>query len=229
MLTLFWDDRGVILDLYMPKGNTVTIATYADLLKNHVHPAVKSKWCGHLSTGILLQHDSVRPCTACSTVATIQDLFFEGLPHLPYSPDLIPSDFHIFDRSKRRLEASLSGSTKRCSRRCMSGCALTQNNFFSRGIHALPNRWNTCMEHNGDYIEKWSHCVPFVFNKLRDKKYMKFSFDSPSYIPGWCVIITWSDWFSATKWFVWITEMLQQNRVMWNHHPASAGMWKCCY
>ena len=38
------------------------------------------------------------------------------------------------------------------------------------------------MERNGDYIEKWSHCVPFVFNKLRDKKYLMFSFDSPSYI-----------------------------------------------
>jgi hypothetical protein len=29
-----------------------------------------------------------------------------------------------------------------------------QKNFFSRGIHALPKRWNTCMERNGDYIEK---------------------------------------------------------------------------
>jgi len=34
---------------------------------------------------------------------------------------------------------------------------------------------------NGDYIEKWSHCVPFVSNKLRYKKYLRFSFDSPSY------------------------------------------------
>jgi len=25
--------------------------------------------------------------------------------------------------------------------------------FFSRGMHALPKRWNTCMEHNGDYTE----------------------------------------------------------------------------
>jgi hypothetical protein len=32
MLTLFWDERGVILELYMPRGNTVTSATYADLL-----------------------------------------------------------------------------------------------------------------------------------------------------------------------------------------------------
>ena len=38
-----------------------------------------------------------------------------------------------------------------------------------------------CMEHNGDYIKKRSHCVTFVFNKLRDKKYLRFSFDSPSY------------------------------------------------
>jgi hypothetical protein len=45
---------------------------------------------------------------------------------------------------------------------------------FSRGIHALPKRWNICMERNGDYIEKWSHCVPFVLNKLRDKKYLIF-------------------------------------------------------
>jgi hypothetical protein len=46
--------------------------------------------------------------------------------------------------------------------------------FFSRGIHALPKFWNTCMERNGDYIGKRSHCVPFVFNKLRDKKYLIF-------------------------------------------------------
>ena len=92
-----------------------------------------------------------------------------------------PVTFMSLDRSKRRWEASLSGPTKRCSRRCTSGCAVSQNNFFSRGIHALPKRWNTSMEHNGDYIEKWSHCVPFVFNKLRDKKYLRFSFDWPSY------------------------------------------------
>jgi hypothetical protein len=43
MLTLFWDERGVILEHYMARGNTVTSATYAALLKNHLHPAIKSK------------------------------------------------------------------------------------------------------------------------------------------------------------------------------------------
>ena len=50
MKILFWDDRGV-LEHYMPRGNTVTGATYVDLLKNHLHPAIKSKRRGRLSTG----------------------------------------------------------------------------------------------------------------------------------------------------------------------------------
>jgi len=40
---VFWDERGVILEHHMPRGNTVTSATYADLLKNHLRPAIKSK------------------------------------------------------------------------------------------------------------------------------------------------------------------------------------------
>jgi len=96
MMTLFRDERGAILEHYMPRGNTVTDAMYADLLKNHLRPAIKSKRHGLLTTGVLLQHDNARPHTACSTVATTQDLSFQCLPHPPYSPDLVPSDFHVF-------------------------------------------------------------------------------------------------------------------------------------
>jgi hypothetical protein len=32
--------------------------------------------------------------------------------------------------------------------------ALSAKIFFSRGFHALPKRWSTCMKGNGDYIEK---------------------------------------------------------------------------
>ena len=100
MLTLFWDEQGVILEHYMPWGNTVTSATYADLLKNNLRPAIKSKRCGRLSTGVLLQHDDARPHTARSTVGTIQHLSFECLPHPPYSP---PSDFHVFGPLKQAM------------------------------------------------------------------------------------------------------------------------------
>jgi hypothetical protein len=44
------------------------------------------------------------------------------------------------------------------------------------------------MEHNGDYIEKWCHCVPYVFNKVRDKKYLSFSFALHSYVCVWNLV-----------------------------------------
>jgi len=103
MLTLFWDEQGVILEHYMPRGSTVNSAMYADLLKNHLRPAIQSKRRGLLSTGVLLQHDNARPHTARSTVGTIQDLSFECLPQLPCSPDLTPSDFHVFGPLKEAM------------------------------------------------------------------------------------------------------------------------------
>jgi hypothetical protein len=88
----------------MPRRNAVNSATYADLLKNHLPLEIKSKQRGLLSTGVLLQHDNVRPHTARSTVSTIQDLSFECLPNLPYSPDLALNDFHVPGPLKEAME-----------------------------------------------------------------------------------------------------------------------------
>jgi len=87
----------------MPRGNTVNSAAYVYLLKNHLRPAIKSKRRGPLSTGVFLQLDNARPHTARSTVATIQDLSFECLPHPPYSPDFAPGDCHVFGPLKEAM------------------------------------------------------------------------------------------------------------------------------
>jgi len=154
MLTLFWDERGVILEHYMPRGNSVTSATYEDLLKNHPRPAIKSKRRGRLSTGVLLQHDNARPHTARSTVATIQDLSFECLPHPPYPLDLDPSDFHVFGPLKEAMRGKSFRSDEEVLQAVHEWLRSQPKDFFSRGTHALPKRWNTCMERNGNCIEK---------------------------------------------------------------------------
>jgi len=138
----------------MPRGNTVTSATYADLLKNHLRPAVKSKRRGRLSTGVLLQHDNAWPHTARSTVATIQDLSFECLPHPPYSPDLAPSDFHVFGPLKEAMGGKSFRPNEEVQQAVHERLRSRPKDFFSRGIHVFPKRWNTYMERNGDYIEK---------------------------------------------------------------------------
>jgi histone-lysine N-methyltransferase SETMAR len=145
------DERGVILEKYMPRGNTVTSAMYADLLKNHLRPTIKSKRRGLLSTGVLLQHDNARSHTARSTVAAIQDRSFECLPHPSYSPDLAPSDFHIFGSLKEAMGSKSFRSDEEVQQAVLHS---RPKDFSSRGIHALPKRWNTCMVRNGDYVGK---------------------------------------------------------------------------
>jgi len=143
MLTLFWDERGVILEHYMPRGNTVTSAMCADLLKNHLRPAIKSKRRGLLSAGVLLQHDNAWPILPVRLLQQSK-LCPSSVFHIrrtrQTSPQVI---FMSLDHSKRRWEASLSGPTKMCSRWCTSGCTVSQKTFFSRGIHALLKWWNT--------------------------------------------------------------------------------------
>ncbi len=43
-----------------------------------------------------LLHDNAAPHTAKVTKETLESLGFRVLPHSPYSPDLAPSDFHLF-------------------------------------------------------------------------------------------------------------------------------------
>jgi len=112
----------------MPSRNTVNSATYADLLKNHLHPAIKSKRRRLLSTGVLLQNDNARPHTARSTVATIQDLSFECIAHPSYLPDLAPSDFHVFGPLIEAMGGKSFRSDK--SRQCMNGCTVSQETIF---------------------------------------------------------------------------------------------------
>ena len=107
---------------------------FADTLRTHTT----------LTTGVCL-HDNARPHTATATVSTIEELRFECIPHPPYSPDLTPSDFHVFGPLKDALSGKQFETTMRFGRRCMSGCAPVLKNFFpaestrlsSIGISAL--------------------------------------------------------------------------------------------
>ena len=131
----------------MPRGNTVTCATYADLLKNHLRPAIKSKPRGLLSTGVLLQHENTRhilPVQLLQQSKICPLSVFHICRTCQTSPQVI---FTSLDHSKRRWEASLSGPTKRCSRRCMNGCTLSQKTFFlevSMHFRNAGTHWRLC-------------------------------------------------------------------------------------
>ncbi|UYV70208.1 UBE2G1 [Cordylochernes scorpioides] len=70
MLCVWWDQTGVV---------------YFELLKP-----------GEMHNKLILQHDNAPAHNATVVKNTIKDLGWDLLPHPPYSPDLAPSDYHLF-------------------------------------------------------------------------------------------------------------------------------------
>ena len=96
MLTVFWDSQGPLLENYEEMDSTVKSARYSEMMCDKLKPAIHSKQRGWLSEGIVLFHNNARPYTVPHTVETPKKLNFEVLEHPPYSPELSPSDYHLF-------------------------------------------------------------------------------------------------------------------------------------
>ena len=56
-----------------------------------------------MSRGVCLLHDNARPHSAHVTTALLEKFKWDILDHPPYSPDLAPSDFHLFLHLKKHL------------------------------------------------------------------------------------------------------------------------------
>jgi hypothetical protein len=101
MLTVFWDCQGVLLTEFQQRGHTVTPASYCMILTK-LHAAIRRKRPGLLTKGVLLMHSGC-PQSANQTTATLRSFKWEVLQHPPYSPELAPSDFHLFGPLKHHL------------------------------------------------------------------------------------------------------------------------------
>ncbi|XP_050925028.1 histone-lysine N-methyltransferase SETMAR [Lates calcarifer] len=153
MLTVFWDMQGPITISFLEKGSTVNSANYCELLRQ-VKKDIKNKRRGHQSKGVILHHDNARPHTAAQTVQTINELGWELLPHPPYSPDLAPSDFHLFGPLKAFTRGTKFESDDEVKSVVSDWLRHQSKDFYAEGIRKLVHRWEKCVTVLGDYVEK---------------------------------------------------------------------------
>jgi histone-lysine N-methyltransferase SETMAR len=95
MATVFWDMKGLLLVDFIHKNKTINADQYIQTLQE-VRQAIRRKRVGMLTRGVKLLHDNATPHTAGKTRETIEKMGWEILKHPPHSPDLAPSDFHLF-------------------------------------------------------------------------------------------------------------------------------------
>jgi histone-lysine N-methyltransferase SETMAR len=88
-------------------------------------------------------------------VETVNELGFELMEHKPNSPDLVPSDFHMFGPMKEAVRGNRFSSDEEVIG-AVENWLKTQpeNFFFSDGIKKLVKHWIRCVEVEGNYVEK---------------------------------------------------------------------------
>jgi len=65
---------------------------------------LKEKRCGKVTKGVLFLHDNAPAHRALANQKKLAYLGFQCLDHPPHSPDLAPSDYHMFPGLKKQLK-----------------------------------------------------------------------------------------------------------------------------
>ena len=79
---------------------------------------------------------------------------WEVLSHPSYSPDLAPSDYHLFGFVKDQLHGQRYETTEAIQKAVRQCLRMAGTEFYRRGIFKLPERWEKCVQRSGDYVEK---------------------------------------------------------------------------
>ena len=83
----------------------MTSARYSALLED-LHVAVRENRREMLARGVQRLHDNAPANTAHFTLTTAHRQNIEILPHPPYSPDLSPCDFYLFQNLTKYLRGT---------------------------------------------------------------------------------------------------------------------------
>jgi histone-lysine N-methyltransferase SETMAR len=153
MTAVFWDSKGIIHLDVLTGQKTINAQYYSTLLNEKVKSPIRLKRRKRQDSVFFLQ-DNVRPHTAALMMATLLKLKWEVLPHPPYSPDLAPSDYHLFGPLKRVLGGKIFRNKDEVVAAVQRWINKQPKTFFETGIKKLPESWHKCMTVNRDYIKK---------------------------------------------------------------------------
>ncbi|GFO10603.1 histone-lysine N-methyltransferase SETMAR [Plakobranchus ocellatus] len=120
-------------------GQCINAARYCSTL-DRLKEAIRRKRPGLLRRGVVLQHDNATPHSANLTQQWLQRYGWEILPHPAHSPDLAPSDFHLFGPLKRHLGGMAFETEDDLISELRNWFDNLDVDFFPVGINSLLSR-----------------------------------------------------------------------------------------
>ncbi|UYV67844.1 hypothetical protein LAZ67_5002206 [Cordylochernes scorpioides] len=156
MLCIWWDQLGLIYYELLQPNETITGERYQQqLMRLSLALKIKRPLYAKRHDKVIYQHDNARPHVAKVVKETLEALQWDVLPHPLYSPDIAPSDFHMFRSMTHGLAEQHFTSYEESKNWVNVWIASKDEEFFRHGIRMLPERWEKVVGKDGQYF-KWN-------------------------------------------------------------------------
>lgn len=154
MLCIWWDQKGVVYYELLEPNETITGDRYR-LQLMRLSRALREKRPEYEQrhNKVILLHDNARPHVAQVVKTYLETLKWDVLPHPPYSPDIAPSDYHLFRSMQNHMPSTPFHSSEEVKNWVDSFLASKNEKFFQRGIRMLPERWEKIIASDGQYFD----------------------------------------------------------------------------
>ncbi|EZA55050.1 Histone-lysine N-methyltransferase SETMAR [Ooceraea biroi] len=103
---------------------------------------------------VVFHQDNARPHVSLTTRQKLLEFGWDVLPHPPYSPDIAPSDFHLFRSVQNSLSGKNFNSLIDIKNHLEEFFAEKPKKFWENGIFQLRERWTKVVKQNGAYISQ---------------------------------------------------------------------------
>ena len=157
MMTLFFDERGVVHMEFVPKGETIRSEEYCETL-SRLKEAIRRKrpelWGKRGQPHKFILHQDNAPVHVSNfTLGKIGEWGIDLLAHPPYSPDLAPCDFAIFPKLKNILRGRIFRNVAELQNAVKVELNRMHQQVFTQAIADFTIRWQKCVTIGGDYFE----------------------------------------------------------------------------
>jgi len=146
MICVWWGVRGIVHWEILPNNQTINGQTYCKQLER-----VAEKLKG-IQDRVYFLHDNAKPHIAKVTKEKLMNLGWQMVPHPAYSPDIAPSDYHLFHSMEHFLDDTKFIDEDEIKRSISEYFDSLSPEFFKNGILSLPERWRQVVHNNGSYI-----------------------------------------------------------------------------
>ena len=161
MMIIFWDTDGVLLTEYLPRGTTINDPRYASIIQR-LRSVIVGKRCGKVNRGMLLFHDNA-PIDKCNIVqATIRQAGFIELNHCAHSPDIAPSDYHLFPNLNKFVRLKNFSSDDEAVTTVEDYLTDLNSEFFVKAYKVCMTSGSVWLLVKVGTFNKYDNCLPTV-------------------------------------------------------------------